>query len=324
MGSGLEYVPPGKTVTFVQDRPEYEISNAFTTHTVGGNPAAIVFLTEGPSDYVLEKIRDIFNQPIVVYVFPPKANTLHKQGVAAFCLRWYGPWSELTICGHGTLSAAEAIFRKLNPSEEITTLEFQTSYGILTAQRVNDKISMDFPAGTTIPASTEGVMLVKEAFCLALGKSEVSIRYAGYGGPGYENYLFVEVDISEELSAWKLDAQHFAKFAPRTHILVTSASRQAGISYETRIFAPAIGVPEDHACGSAHCLNTPYWAAKHGYPSGEEQYAKAVSGRGGDIWSTYFEGDGNERGRVRLRGHVKLTASGTLDPTDIEISRHNY
>ncbi|KAJ7468254.1 hypothetical protein B0H11DRAFT_2284203 [Mycena galericulata] len=298
--------------------PEYQIINAFSARTFGGNPAAIVFLTEILPDDVLEKIKDIFNQPIVVYVFPPKANTLHKQGVAAFGLRWYGPWGEVKICGHGTLSAAEAIFRKLELFEETKTLEFQTLSGILTAQRVNNKISMDLPAGITIPASTEEARLVEAAFCLALGKPEVAIRYGGYGGPGYENYLFVEVDISEELSTWRPDAQHFVKFAPRTHILVvTSASRQPGISYETRMFAPALGVPEDHVCGSAHCLNAPYWAAKHGHPSGEEQYAKAVSKRGGDIWATYFEGDGDERGRVRLRGHVKLTASGTLDLTDI-------
>lgn len=85
------------------------------------------------------------------------------------------------------------------------------------------------------------------------------------------------------------------------------------------MFAPAIGVPEDHVCGSAHCLNAPYWAGKRAYSNGHEQHAKAVSARGGDIWSTYFEGrrDGDDAGRVRLKGNVKFTAAGKLDLADI-------
>lgn len=106
-----------------------------------------------------------------------------------------------------------------------------------------------------------------------------------------------------------------AELAPRTQILVvTSASRAEGIAYETRMFAPSIGVREDHACGSAHCLNAPYWAVKAQdadgeYTAGKPQHAKAVSVRGGDIWAAYFAA----AGRVRVRGDVKRVAVGTLE-----------
>ncbi|KAJ6597791.1 hypothetical protein DFH09DRAFT_1023058 [Mycena vulgaris] len=297
---------------------DFQFVNAFTTSTFGGNPAAIVFLKQMPSDNVLEKIKDNFNQPIVVFVSPPKVDTPHQNGVAVFGLRWYGPWGEVHICGHGTLAAAEGIFRRLSPVERISALEFQTLSGTLTAQRVRDKISMELPAGKTVAASMEEALAIGAIFSRALEKPSVAINYIGYGGAGFLNYLMVEVDKSEELSTWRPKVQHFAELAPRTQILVvTSASRQAGISYETRMFAPTIGVPEDHACGSAHCLNAPYWAGKRGYTTGYEQQAKAVSVRGGDIWSAYFEGAGDEHGRVQLRGDVKLTASGTLDLTDI-------
>lgn len=83
------------------------------------------------------------------------------------------------------------------------------------------------------------------------------------------------------------------------------------------MFAPTIGVPEDHVCGSAHCLSAPYWAAKRGYANAHEQHAKSVSARGGDVWAAYFQGVGHEPGRVQLRGNVKLAASGTLDLTDV-------
>lgn len=179
-------------------------------------------------DDALEKIHNCFNQPIVVHVSPPKSNTPPKKCAAAFTLRWYGQRGEVHICGHGTcmlgyslnhgfflmkrifqVAATEGIFRRLNPADKINILEFQTLSGILTAKRVDDKISMELPAGMTIPASTSEAKSVEAAFCRALGKPTVALRYVGHGGPGFKNYLFVEVDVSEELSTWRPEVQYF-------------------------------------------------------------------------------------------------------------------
>ncbi|KAJ7604811.1 hypothetical protein DFH06DRAFT_1020646 [Mycena polygramma] len=295
--------------------PKFQQSNAFTTSTSGGNPATIVFLDKMLPDEVLFKINANFNQPIVVYISRPKSDTQPKSGCAVFGLRWFGPRNEMRICGHGTLTAAHAVFRLLDT--KVTTLEFETLSGTLTAHRVDDKISMELPAGATVPTSAEEEAAVKRIFTRALGKPEVNIRYVGYGGPGFENYLFVELDKSEKLGELRPNVEHFAELAPRTQILVVaSASQQEGIAYETRMFAPTIGVGEDHVCGSAHCLNAPYWAAKaqdEGYTEGRPQHAKAVSIRGGDVWASYFAATG----RVQVRGNVKLVAEGMLDLTDI-------
>lgn len=104
---------------------------------------------------------------------------------------------------------------------------------------------------------------------------------------------------------------------------MTSASDEPGIAYETRMFAPSIGVGEDHVCGSAHCLNAPYWAAKaHDvrYTEGKVQHAKAVSIRGGDIWEEYFA----STNRVKIRGNVKPVAVGTLNLSDIHIDHKQW
>ncbi|KAJ7137615.1 hypothetical protein C8R43DRAFT_929007 [Mycena crocata] len=308
----------GKSLTDVKGQLEFQFLNAFTTNPWAGNPAAIVFLKEMLSDEILSNIRDLFNQPIVTFVSPPNGNTPRKNGIATFGMRWLGPRGEMRICGHGTLAAAEAIFRRLDPGDQITTLEFVTLSGTLSAKRIGDKIEMELPAGRTIAASPEEARAVADVFSRALGKPAVDIRYVGYGGAGFTNYLLVEVDESEELASWRPAPEHFAAFAPRTQILVvTSASPQSGVSYLTRMFAPTIGVPEDHVCGSAHCLNAPYWADKRAYTDGQTQHSKAVSERGGEIWSAYFGGDSEAPGRVVLRGNVKLTAAGTLDLEDV-------
>ncbi|KAF8187875.1 hypothetical protein K438DRAFT_2149865 [Mycena galopus ATCC 62051] len=270
---------------------DFEILNAFTTDIFGGNPAVVIFLDKILPKEVLEKINDNFNQPIVVYVSSPTSDTPPKSGRAVFGLRWFGPRNEVQICGHGTLAAAEAIFRRLDLSNHVNTLEFETPSATLTAHRINDQISVELPAGTTFPASAEEKAAVEGIFARALAKPRVDICYIGYGEHGFSNYLLVEVDEAEKLSEWQPNVEHFAELAPRTQILVVTAGTQAeGIVYETRMFAPTIGVREDHVCGSAHCLNAPYCAAKAqdgniegGYSDGKPQHAKAVSVRGGDI-----------------------------------------
>ncbi|KAJ7616087.1 hypothetical protein FB45DRAFT_935258 [Roridomyces roridus] len=286
-------------------------ANAFSDRAFGGNPATILFLDEPLADQVLENINKNFNQPIVVFVSPPKPGTTKKPGVATFGLRWFGPQNgEVQICGHGTLAATGAIFQRLPPAKNIRTLEFQTLSGLITATRADDgKICMDLPAGTTIPATQQETESVRAAFCLALKKPTVALQYVAHGGPGFEQYLFVEVPVSEELAKWTVDSQPLLAFSPRTHIVVvTSASADPAIAYETRMFAPKLGVLEDHACGSAHCLNAPFWAAKHQRPSDFEQHARSVSMRSGDIWATHIQ----EEDKVRVRGDVKITASGIL------------
>lgn len=51
------------------------------------------------------------------------------------------------------------------------------------------------------------------------------------------------------------------------------------------MFAPKIGIHEDHVCGSANCLLAPFWARRLAKKDGEEMSAKQVSLRGGDLWT---------------------------------------
>ncbi|KAF7368836.1 Diaminopimelate epimerase [Mycena venus] len=271
---------------------------------------------------VLEKINGNFNQSIVVYVSSSTSNTPPDR-CAVFGLRWFGPRNEMYMCGHGTLAAAEAIFCRLDVTENITTLQFETLSGTLTAHRIGDQISLELPAGTTVSASTEEKAVLEGIFACALAKPAVNIRYIGYGGPGFSNYLLVEVNEAEKLSEWWPNVDHFAELAPCMQILVvTSAAQAKGIAYETRMFAPTISVREDHICGATHCLNAPYWAAKvqdihvdEGYTDGKLQHAKAVSVCSSDIWVSYFA----VKNRVQIRGNVKHVAVGMLELTDVVV-----
>jgi predicted PhzF superfamily epimerase YddE/YHI9 len=123
------------------------------------------------------------------------------------------------------VAAAEAIFRQLDPAKNVTTLEFETLSGTLTAHRVGEQIMMELPAGTTVPASTNETAVVQNIFARALGTASVDINYIGYGGPGFSNYLLVEVNAAESLSEWRPDIDCFVRLCLSISILGLRFSR---------------------------------------------------------------------------------------------------
>ena len=43
--------------------------------------------------------------------------------------------------------------------------------------------------------------------------------------------------------------------------LALTAGDVDGVDFVSRMFAPAIGIPEDPVTGSAHCVLAPYWSS---------------------------------------------------------------
>ncbi len=84
------------------------------------------------------------------------------------------------------------------------------------------------------------------------------------------------------------------------HVVVAPSSTP-NVTFESRMFAPRAGVPEDPVCGSAHTLSTPYWMVANKLPESDVILAKQVSARGGDLRIVL---DGRE-GRIKLAGAVR-------------------
>ena len=51
--------------------------------------------------------------------------------------------------------------------------------------------------------------------------------------------------------------------------------------FVSRVFAPKVGIPEDPVTGAAHCVLTPYWAARLGK---NKLHARQISARGGELF----------------------------------------
>lgn len=85
------------------------------------------------------------------------------------------------------------------------------------------------------------------------------------------------------------------------NVIVTAPGTKS--DFVSRYFAPASGVPEDPATGSAHCTLTPYWAKRLGK---KKLHGIQVSARGGEFFC-------EDRGsRVIIAGRAITYLRGTI------------
>jgi PhzF family phenazine biosynthesis protein len=253
--------------------------NAFTDRPFAGNPAAVCLLPSAREAEWMQLVAREMNLAETAY--------LVREGLN-FQLRWFTPTVEVDLCGHATLASAHALWEggHLAPDE---AGRFQTRSGLLTAERRDGLIWLDFPS--TPPISAEPPV----ELCDALG---VSLRYVGRTPFDY----LVEVDGEAAVRAVAPDLAVLARI-PVRGVIVTGRAESPGQDFVSRFFAPAAGVPEDPVTGSAHCALTPYWAAKLGR---SELVGYQASARGG-IVRVRLTGD-----RVQLGGHAVTVMRGEL------------
>jgi len=204
-------------------------------------------------------------------------------------LRWFTPTVEVELCGHATLASAHVLWESgyLAPQEQA---RFHTFSGLLTAERKEDWIEMDFPAE---PASSSNA---PDELTDALGVTPL------YVGKNRFDYL-LEIDSEDALRALTPDFGLLAKVTCRG-VGVTSRSTTDEYDFVSRFFAPSSGIPEDPVTGSAHCCLGPYWAERLGK---HKLIAYQASARGGVV-RVGLQGD-----RVILGGQAVTVMRGEMD-----------
>src|SRR5262245_56305529 len=217
------------------------------------------------------------------------ATVFVRRAGADIHLRWYSPTVELDICGHGTQAAAHVLWEagEADPARPIT---FQTRAGALTAVREGDRIVLDFPA------LADRAVEPPDGLLAALG-----LTAARYVGRSRFDYL-VEVDAEQAVRDLRVDQSMLARIETRG-VIVTSRAAGSDIDFVSRFFAPAAGIAEDHATGSAHCCLGAYWSGRLGKT---RFVARQLSPRG--AWF-FIDVAGD---RVRLGGSAVIVTEGRL------------
>jgi len=248
------------------------VVDAFTGTPFAGNPAGVVLLDEPAADSWMQSVAAELRHSETAFV--------DTSGDGPMSLRWFTPAVEVDLCGHATLAAGHAL-----GGEQV----FATRSGELRTTAADGWVSMDFPSDP--PRATEDDVL--DACAGATVKSIARGKWD----------ILVELADAGQVRGLQPDLDAVATWDARC-LIVTAPGDGDHADFVSRVFGPAVGVPEDPVTGSAHCLLAPYWADKVGRT---ELVGEQASARGGTV-RVRLNGD-----RVTLSGQAVTVLTGELN-----------
>ncbi|HEV2671368.1 MAG TPA: PhzF family phenazine biosynthesis protein [Gemmatimonadales bacterium] len=254
--------------------------DSFTNRPFAGNPAAVCILPKAADPAWMLNVAREMNLAETAFLVKQKDG---------YDLRWFTPAIEVDLCGHATLASAHVLWED-GHLPKTTQARFHTKSGLLTADKNEAWIELDFPA---TPATVTPPLVALEE---ALG------AHVQFVGRSKFDYL-VEVESESVVHNLAPDMAAIAHIQARGVIVTSRADAKSPYDFVSRFFAPQSGVPEDPVTGSAHCALTPYWSAKLGKT---ELAAFQASPRGGEL-RLRLVGD-----RVRIGGQAVTVLRGEL------------
>jgi PhzF family phenazine biosynthesis protein len=259
------------------------VVDAFTDPPRRGNPAAVVLVAGHDA-----RTRDAsWMQAVAAELAQPATAFVHGDGDRRE-LRWFTPQRELGLCGHGTLAAAHALWE----SDAVEAPTFGTRGGTLHATRTRDgAITLDLPAARSAPEPP-----MRDLFA-ALRVEPIEFRRADG-----DFFLCVVADAAT-VRELQPDLDALRALDRVRGVYVSATGDGAPFDIVSRCFEPRLGIDEDQATGSMHCVLATFWCPRLGR---DELRAYQASARGGTL-TVLRRGE-----RVLLTGRATTVLDGTL------------
>jgi PhzF family phenazine biosynthesis protein len=230
--------------------------DAFADAPFTGNPAAVMPLDAWLDDATLQAIAEENNLSETAFIVATPDDP-----DADYALRWFTPAVEVKLCGHATLASGHVLMTTAKGRDAI---RFRTRHaGVLTVTRDGDAYAISLPAWNMAPRSLPE---------LAAGLGGEPIESHWRDG-GYSLFLFPDAAAVRALTP----DYAALKGLGDTMLIATAPGDDSDIV--SRVFVPGGGVNEDPVTGSAHCLLTPFWAARLGKDQISAYQASARGGR---------------------------------------------
>ena len=226
----------------------YFTLDVFTDKTLSGNPLAVVLDSEGLDDGMMQRIAGEFNLSETVFVMPP-ADKVNRAKVRIFT-----PGRELPFAGHPTIGTA-VLLGHLDGVGEGDKLVLEENVGLVPCMVSKNSASFSIPKlPTRVEADLDVALMAKT---LGLQPDDIGIDGHSYA-PCDAGVPFPTLPIAslKALQSIKLNpsllTQHNVPRGLEDEIFVYSKETLAAdADYQVRMFAPAMGIPEDPATGSA-------------------------------------------------------------------------
>jgi trans-2,3-dihydro-3-hydroxyanthranilate isomerase len=215
----------------------YTILDVFTDKPLEGNALAVFEDAAGLSTEVMQRTARELNLSETVFVFPPGGDGEDAR------VRIFTPATELPFAGHPMLGTAFA----LGERSGVQLVRLLTGAGLVpvTLERDGGAVvygEMEQPIPTTEPFAAEDQVLA----ALGVERSELPVE-AYRNGPVH---VYVALDSERSVQALRPDLAALREVS--AELGCSCFARVSGDGrFKTRMFAPALGVPEDPATGSA-------------------------------------------------------------------------
>jgi len=241
--------------------------DVFTDRPFAGNPLAVVLDAVGLETVSMQAIAREFNHPETVFVSSP------KDPANRALLRIFTPARELPFAGHPTVGTAVLLNRMDGGTAERQMIldegigPVHCSVEPISSEHGRARFSLpQLPAeaGTAPPDPTVAAALGLSTRDLGIGAMRPSVWSAGVP------IAFVPVSGLSALRGCRPEPGKLIEaFGTAPVYVFCTETFESGHSFHARMFAPALGVPEDPATGSAAAALAGLLAAKGDLADGD-------------------------------------------------------
>lgn len=286
--------------------------DVFTTRRFGGNQLAVLPDAGGLDTAAMQRLAAEFNYSETTFVLPPSdpANLAR--------VRIFTPRSEMPFAGHPTVGTALALawLGRTPPGGEFVFEENAGPVPIRIATDGEGLLAAEFTAPAA-PSHSPAIEPTAVAHALGLAVDQI---VAGAGLPCAAScgtpFLLVELASREALTRAALGSNSsLPAVAAEGLFLFTRDGADAEADLRARMYAPAHGIPEDPATGSAAAALAGFLGERPGLADGWHAWkiAQGVEmGRPSLIRARVLR-QGGKVAEVRIAGTAVPVAEGTIE-----------
>jgi trans-2,3-dihydro-3-hydroxyanthranilate isomerase len=272
----------------------YVLADVFTDTPLAGNQLAVFTDARGIAEERLQPLAREMNLSETVFVYPAEADG-HAR------LRIFTPVKEIPFAGHPTLGSAFVLAGPLQLEE----IRLETRAGVIPVRLEREGTRITFGWMTQLVPDVRSYD-AHGALLAALGVERSSLPVELYDN-GLET-VCVALESQEAVARLSPDLGALARLPGGMNV---SCLAGEGTRWKTRMFAPAGGVPEDPATGSAAGPLACH-AVRHGLaePGMELEITQGVEIRRPSTLYARVEGSPDRIERVEVGGAAVIVARG--------------
>ncbi|HXW46290.1 MAG TPA: PhzF family phenazine biosynthesis protein [Streptosporangiaceae bacterium] len=286
---------------------DFVLVDVFTDRPFGGNQLAVFPDAVGIADETMQQLAREFNFSETTFVLPPADPAYNCR------VRIFTPRQELPFAGHPTVGTA-AVLASMSDGKAVRQFVFEEGIGPVSVAVNGDTVRLHlrsprYESSPDVPPAA--------AIARALALPEDAIADSWYAGIGLR-FCFVRLADRELVDRAVLDKAAWADgvaggWSPELYFFASDVRDGAHVIH-ARFFAPAVGIDEDPATGSA-CASLAASIA-HRSPERDGTYHLRIDqgvamGRPSALEGTAYK-MGGQVTEVAVGGQARIVGHGTM------------